>query len=72
MIVRPDLDRPIAAIGDREHNRPAIGIELDLTILDEHFAWDHDTHSVILSLRGRGGERRKPGKGRLCVTESDE
>src|ERR1700730_1916955 len=49
MIVRPDLDRPIAAIGDREHNRPAIGIELDLTVLDEHFAWDHDTHSVILS-----------------------
>src|SRR6516165_6920709 len=42
MIVRPDLDRPIATIGDREHNRLAIGIELDLPVLDEHFTWDHD------------------------------
>src|SRR5258707_14623274 len=63
MIVRPDLDRPIAAIGDREHNRLAIGIELDLPVLDEHFTWDHDTHSVIFSLRGRGGDRREPVRG---------
>src|SRR6516162_4499552 len=59
MIVRADLDRPIAAIGDRERNRFAIGIELDLPVLDEHFTWDHDTHSVILSLGGRGGDRRE-------------
>src|SRR6516225_6113736 len=72
MIVRADLNRPIAAIGDRERNRFAIGIELDLPILDEHFTWDHDTHSVILSLRGRGGDRREPVRGRLCVAEADE
>src|ERR1700737_3369570 len=41
MVVRADLDRPIATIGDREGNRLAASIELDLTFLDQHFAGDH-------------------------------
>src|SRR5262249_56817085 len=41
MVVRADLDRPIAGIGDRQRHRLATGIELDLAVLDEHFTGDH-------------------------------
>src|SRR5262245_65864588 len=41
MIMRADLDRPVAGVGDRQRDRLATGIELDLAVLDEHFAWDH-------------------------------
>ena len=35
MIVRADLDRPVAGIGDRQRHRLAAGIEFDLAVLDE-------------------------------------
>src|SRR5262249_40722981 len=41
MIMRADLDRPVAGIGDRQRGRLATGIELDLAVLDEHFTGDH-------------------------------
>src|ERR1700733_12256802 len=41
MIVRADLDRAITGIGDRERDRLAAGIELDIAVLDEEFARDH-------------------------------
>src|ERR1700731_1213503 len=41
MIMRADLDRPVAGIGDRDHDRLAAGIEFDLAVLDEHLAGDH-------------------------------
>src|SRR6266446_1262387 len=41
MIMRADLDRPVAGIGDVKRNRPAPGIELDLAVLDEHLSGDH-------------------------------
>src|SRR4030095_12617262 len=43
MIMRADLNRPIAGIGDRQGRGLAAGIELDLTVLDEHFTGDHET-----------------------------
>src|SRR5262249_57158864 len=48
MIMRADLDRPVAGICDRERDSLATGIELDLAVLDEHLARDHATHSLCL------------------------
>src|SRR5262244_3533139 len=45
MIMRADLDRPIAGIGDRQAQRLAAGIELDLAVLDEHLTGDHGVPS---------------------------
>src|SRR6185437_652481 len=42
MIVRADLDRTVAGVGDRQRHGLAAGIELDLTVLDEEFTGDHD------------------------------
>src|SRR5262249_17338655 len=41
MIMRADLDRPVAAVGDGQRHRLAAGIGLDLAVLDEHLAGDH-------------------------------
>src|SRR5262249_56130985 len=41
MIVRADLDRPVAGVGHRQRHGLAAGIELDLAVLDEHLAGDH-------------------------------
>src|SRR6516165_356350 len=41
MVMRADLDRPVAGIGDAERHRLAALVELDLARLDEHFAGDH-------------------------------
>src|SRR6266702_5029941 len=41
MVVRADLDRAVAGVGDRQRHRLAAGIELDLAVLDEEFAGDH-------------------------------
>src|SRR5271165_4084555 len=41
MIVRADLNRPIAGIGDRQRYCLASTVELDLTFLDEFFAGNH-------------------------------
>jgi len=35
MIMRADLDRPVAGIGDRQRDRLAAGIDLDLVVLDD-------------------------------------
>src|SRR4030081_3214212 len=45
MVVRADLDRPVAGIGDGERHRLAAGIEFDLAVLDEEFAGGHLGHS---------------------------
>src|ERR1700722_8263819 len=37
MIVRADLDRAVTGIGDRERDRLAASIELDIAVLDEEF-----------------------------------
>src|SRR5712671_328024 len=47
MVMRADLDRAIAGIGDRQRHRLAAGIEFDLTVLDEEFAGDHFSSFVI-------------------------
>src|SRR4029077_5714261 len=47
MVVRADLDRTVAGIGDRERHGLAAGIELDLAVLDEEFTGDHLSSSVI-------------------------
>src|SRR5262245_49929338 len=52
VIVRADLDRPVAGIGDRQHHCLAAGIELDLVVLDEHLTGDHSAASVSLSFAG--------------------
>src|SRR5262249_196340 len=41
MIVRADLDRPVAGIGDAQRDQLAALVELDLAILDEELAGDH-------------------------------
>src|SRR5213080_5002920 len=41
MIVRADLDRTIAGVGDGQRHGLAAGIEFDLAVLDEEFAGDH-------------------------------
>ena len=43
MIVRADLDRPVAGIGDAERHPLAPGVEGNLAVLDEHFAGDHQS-----------------------------
>ena len=42
VVVRADLDRAVAGVGDGERHRLAAGIEFDLAVLDEEFAGDHD------------------------------
>src|ERR1700693_986365 len=41
MIVRADLDRPVAGVGDRQRHGLAPFIERDLARLDEKLAGDH-------------------------------
>src|SRR5271163_1682013 len=41
MIVRADLDRPVAGVGNRERDCAAAFVELDLAVLDEIFAGYH-------------------------------
>src|SRR5579883_2083538 len=41
MIVRADLDRPVAGVGDVERDRLAAGIELDFAVLRQDFPWNH-------------------------------
>src|SRR5262249_15385347 len=45
MIMRADLDRPVAGIGDRQRDRLAAGIDLDLVVLDERLTGDHGVPS---------------------------
>src|SRR5262249_48219699 len=45
VIMRADLDRPVAGIGDRLRHRLAAGVDLDLAVLDEHFTGDHGAPS---------------------------
>src|SRR6516225_4496122 len=45
MIMRADLDRPIAGIGDRQAQRLAAGVDLDLVVFDEHLTGDHGVPS---------------------------
>src|SRR3954463_7352311 len=56
MVVRADLDRAVAGVGDRQRHGLAAGIELDLAVLDEEFAGDH---SVLLVIPGL--VQREPG-----------
>src|SRR3954465_6089337 len=42
MVMRADLDRPVAAVGDGERHRLAAGVEFDLAVLDEAFTGDHE------------------------------
>src|SRR4051812_33423791 len=55
MVVRADLDRPVAAVGDGQYYGLAAGVELDLAVLDEEFTGDHVPSSVI-----PGRAKRKP------------
>src|SRR5437899_1457746 len=48
MVVRADLDRPVAGIGDRDLGGLAAGVELDLAILDEQFAGDHGGKGLFI------------------------
>src|ERR1700722_2434584 len=41
MIMRADLDRPVAGVGDHERHGLAAGVESDFAGLDEHFAGNH-------------------------------
>src|SRR5215471_7208732 len=47
MIVRADLDRPVAGVGDGERHGLATGVEGDLAGLDEQLARDHG--ALVLS-----------------------
>src|SRR5262249_53474100 len=62
MIMRADLDRPIAGIGDRQRHRLAASVELDLAVLDEHFTGDHaePLSSVIPAERSESGNPPPP------------
>src|SRR5579862_1444586 len=51
MVVRADLDRPVAAIRDRERDALTPFIDLDFAGLDEIFAGDHV--DLIVSARAR-------------------
>src|SRR5437588_2079586 len=42
MIMRADLDRPVAGVGDRKLHAGAAGVENDLATLGDDFAGDHD------------------------------
>ena len=69
MVVRADLDRTVAGIGDRERHRLAAGIEFDLAVLDEEFAGDH---LVLLPDRlMHGDELCAVGKRRLDLDVVD-
>src|SRR6185312_10199849 len=52
MIVRAHLDRPIAGVGDSQRHRLAALVELDLAVLDEHFAGDHRKHLSLNVMAG--------------------
>src|SRR5579872_1864075 len=41
MVMRADLNGPVSGVGDRERDRLAAGIELDLAVLDEEFTGNH-------------------------------
>ena len=56
MVVRTDLDRAVAGVGDGERHGLAAGIELDLAVLDEEFAGDHLLPSLRHSGRMRSAE----------------
>src|SRR5215470_839246 len=43
MIVRADLDRPVAGVSNRQHHGLAAGVERDLAVLDEHLAGYHQS-----------------------------
>src|SRR5258708_37883218 len=45
MIVRADLDRPVAGVGDLYRHRHDAGVELDLAGLDEDFTGNHARRS---------------------------
>src|SRR5579872_7115817 len=42
MVMRANLDRAVAGIGDGNRRRLAPGVERDLAVLDEHFAGNHE------------------------------
>src|SRR6185503_8969380 len=46
MVVRPDLNRPVAGIGDAQCYGLAAGVQLDLAVLDEIFSGDHRSHLI--------------------------
>src|SRR6516164_759769 len=60
MVVRADLDRPVAGIGDGQRHGLAAGIEFDLAVLDEEFAGDHVCLSSVIPSR----VEREPGSSR--------
>jgi hypothetical protein len=41
VVMRTDLDRPVAGIGDAQPDRSTTGVELDLAGLDLHFSGNH-------------------------------
>jgi hypothetical protein len=41
MVVRADLDRPVAGVGDGERDGRAAGVELDLAGGRHDLTWDH-------------------------------
>jgi hypothetical protein len=49
--VGADLHRTIARVGNAERDRRATAIELDLAVVDEKLAWDHDTTSPSVARR---------------------
>ncbi|KIU01525.1 hypothetical protein QU38_01175, partial [Staphylococcus aureus] len=53
MVVRADLDRPVAGVGNGQRHGLATGIELDVAVLDEEFAGDHDTPQIRPETRPR-------------------
>src|ERR1700722_4159525 len=48
MVVRADLNRSVAAVGDGDRYRLTVRIELDLAVRNEHFAGDHHTPPTLL------------------------
>src|SRR5207237_6766463 len=48
MVVRADLDRAVAGVGDRQRHGLAAGIELNLAVLDKEFAGDHASYSYLI------------------------
>src|SRR5712671_7598923 len=44
MIVRADLDRAVAGVGDVKRHGLAAGVEFDLAVLDEEFTGDHSEY----------------------------
>src|ERR1051326_7116882 len=68
MIVRADLDRPVARIRNRDFHAAAAGVERDLAVLGDDFAGDHGVPFTPdpSPLVGEGGERSEPGEGWLA------